>query len=335
MTRQPGNTIVRTTYLTLLLISCTFLDLSALHAQEVLPDNGKGISLGRDQVQRLMVGIKIKAGGPCTGIFATVPVPMDWPEQRVKIVDENFSAAVKKTDFRVLDNGVKQLLVSIPRLEAGEESEAILTVEISRNAIVEPADPSVFTVPKRPPRAIRKFLASSPFIESTNAKIRTLARKIVADKETAWEQVRAIYDYVREQVEYEESELKGAVATLRDGKGDCEAMTSLFIALCRAAKIPARMVWVTDHSYPEFYLVDDEGQGHWFPCQVAGAEAFGSMPETRPILQKGDNYKVPETKARRRYVATQMKARAVRGRKPTITVITDFVPIDETLPDEG
>lgn len=317
----------------LILFGCALMSSVNVHAQEVLPDNGKGISLGREQVQRLMVGVKVKAGGPCRGVFATVPVPMEWPEQQVQIVDESFSPAVKKVDYRILDKGVKQLLVTIPMLNAGEETEAILTVEIRRQAIVEPTDPSVFSIPKQPHRSIRKFLAASPFIESRNAKIRTLAKKLIADKETAWDQVRAIYDYVRDHVEYQESELKGAVATLRDEQGDCEAMTSLFIALCRAAKIPARMVWVTDHSYPEFYLVDDEGQGHWIPCQIAGAEAFGSMPETRPILQKGDSFKVPETKARRRYVATQLKAKAVRGTKPTVTVITDFVPMDAPVGD--
>ncbi|MCP4194568.1 MAG: transglutaminase domain-containing protein [Planctomycetaceae bacterium] len=314
---------------TLGFICCLFILLAKpLAAEETLPDNGKGIRLGREQVQRLMVGVKVKAGGPCRGVFATVPMPMDWPEQQAKIVDENFSPAVKKVDYRVLDGGVKQLLITIPRLEAGETTEATLTVEVRRKAIVEPEDPSVFTIPTQANRSIRKYLAGSPFIESRNTKIRALARKLVADQETAWDKVRAIYDHVRDEIKYEESELKGAAATLRDGQGDCEAMTSLFIALCRAAKIPARMVWVTDHSYPEFYLLDDEGQGHWIPCQIAGAEAFGSMPETRPILQKGDNFKVPETKARRRYVATQLKAGAVRGKKPTVTVITDFVPID-------
>ena len=144
----------------------------SLAAVETLPDNGKGISLGREQVQRLMVGLKIKAGGPCRGVIATVPVPMDWPEQEVKIVDESFSSAVKKVDYRVLDGGVKQLLVTIPRLEAGEATEALLTVEIRRHAIVEPKDPSVFTIPTQPDRTIRKFLAGSPFIESRNAKIR-------------------------------------------------------------------------------------------------------------------------------------------------------------------
>ncbi len=312
-----------------------FLALSALCVappisavgQEVTLENSNGILLGREQVQRLKVGVRVKAGGPCRGIVATVPVPMDWPEQQVKIVDETFSRQVKNVSYRTLNNGVKQMVAQIPRLAAGDEAEAILVVEIRRREIVQPDATDQFTVPKRPDREIRSFLAASPFIESRHAKIRSLSRTIVKDQTTAWEQVEAIYDYVRENVEYQESELKGAVRTLADGQGDCEAMTSLFIALCRASKIPSRMVWVTDHSYPEFYLVDEEENGHWFPCQVAGSRAFGSMPETRPILQKGDNFKVPETKARRRYVAIQLKASAVRGKKPTVTEITEFVPL--------
>ena len=39
----------------------------------------------------------------------------------------------------------------------------------------------------------------------------------------------------------------------------------------------------------EFYLLDSEGQGHWFPCQSAGTPSFGTMPDLRPILQRGDN----------------------------------------------
>jgi hypothetical protein len=49
------------------------------------------------------------------------------------------------------------------------------------------------------------------------------------------------------------------------------------------------------------------------------------MPETRPILQKGDNFAIPETRERRRYVATQLKAAAVRGGEPKITEILQYV----------
>jgi hypothetical protein len=49
------------------------------------------------------------------------------------------------------------------------------------------------------------------------------------------------------------------------------------------------------------------------------------MPETRPILQKGDNFLIPETRERRHYVATQLKANSVRGGEPRITEVLEFV----------
>ena len=52
------------------------------------------------------------------------------------------------------------------------------------------------------------------------------------------------------------------------------------------------------------------GSGHWYPCQAAGAERqFGSMVEDRPILQKGDNFKVPEERGPQRYVKQFLTAK--------------------------
>ncbi len=314
--------------LVLLAFSLGNITASTGQAQDPLTPETAGIQLGAEQLHRLKVGVKVRARGPCRGIVATVPVPMDWPEQEVRIADEEFSPTIRDVTYRVLDEGVKQMVVTIPRLDANEQADALLTVEVRRKPILPPPNPEIFEIPSRPDRSIRLFLAESPFIESRNSRIRSLARTIIEDKTSAWEQVEAIYDYVRENVQYRESELKGAVQTLREGIGDCEAMTSLFIALCRANKIPARMVWVTDHSYPEFYLIDDQQQGHWLPCQVSGARAFGEMPETRVILQKGDRFRIPETKELRRYVAVHLKAAAVRGATPIVSEVMEFVAAD-------
>jgi hypothetical protein len=85
-------------------------------------------------------------------------------------------------------------------------------------------------------------------------------------------------------------------------------MTALFIAICRARGIPARAVWIPQHTYPEFYLEDGQGNGHWFPCQVAGPYEFGGMTEAFPILQKGDNFKIPGLPRARRFVQPTLSA---------------------------
>jgi len=314
---------VRTMALSLFLACCLPLVIvSVVAAQFDLPDEKK--SAGREATHRLQIGCKVLArGGPCAGLVVSCPVPMDWPEQQVKIIDEKTTPNVKRISYRTLGGTAKQLLISIPRLASGEKAQALVTFEITRQYVIEPTDTASLAIPKKVDRAMRKYLAPSPFIESLHTQIRRLSRETIKGREGDWAKVEALYDITREKVEYKNGELKGAIRALRDGTGDCEEMTSLFVALCRAGKIPARMVWVDGHCYPEFYLTDKQKKGRWYPCQAAGTRAFGSMPEHRAILQKGDNFRDPDRpKERLRYVNDFAKGKAIRGGgKPRIKFI--------------
>jgi hypothetical protein len=299
--------------------------MSAAWAQFDSVPSERGIRLDKQLKQRYQVGVIVRAqGGPVRGLFGTVPVPTDWPEQEVRIVDEEITRNVQRVTYRTLEGGVKQMLFTIPILQNGETAKALVTFEVLRSSTLAPADTSVFVLPAKPERDVLKFLGPSPYIESRDAKIRALARELLAGKENepAWSQVETMYDWVREHVEYRNGKLKGALAALRDGNGDCEELTSLFIALCRANNIPARTVWVPDHCYPEFYLQDKEGKSHWIPCQAAGTRDFGGMPDHRPILQKGDNFKVPEKSEPQRYVAEFLRGSAsAPGAQPVVEFV--------------
>jgi len=324
---MPMPTLRRSFLLPLVCLAFLFLPLAA-RAQFVTEEPGEGVRLADDQtVTRYKAGIKIRAvGGPCRGLYATVPVPTDWPEQEVRVVEDEVSEHVRRVRDRVLDSGVKQLLIEIPYLAAGEEAEAVYVFEVKRRAIKAPLDPSIFSIPRRTTRDLVQYMGNSPYIESTHPQIRSLARQAIADKESDWEKVEAIYDTAREEVEYVNGPLKGALRALRDGTGDCEELTSLFIAMCRACKIPARTVWIPGHCYAEFYLVDEEGEGHWFPCQVAGTRAFGEMIEPKPVMQKGDNFRVPEKKDRQRYAAEFLRGVPVPGGgQPKVQFIREMV----------
>jgi hypothetical protein len=258
----------------------------------------KGSRLGESSTHRMRFGVIVTAdSGPCKGIFATAPIPVGWPEQQVKIVDEEFSPFVKRVSYRVLSGTVRQMLVTIPFLPARESAEAVVTVEMTRSTLLPPEDTSIYVIPesKKLDPQTRLYLGASKGIDSRSKKIRDLAREITKDKSGAWERAEALYDWVGENIEYRKAHpFKGSLQALADKHGDCEELSALFIALCRASDIPARTVWVPDHCYAEFYLHDDEGKGHWFPCQNAGTRSFGGIPETRPILQKGDNFKDPD-----------------------------------------
>lgn len=60
-------------------------------------------------------------------------------------------------------------------------------------------------------------------------------------------------------------------------------------------------------------MQDEQEQGHWIPCQAAGEYCFGAMREARPILQKGDKFKVPGNKKPQRYVQPMLTAKDATG----------------------
>nr|MCU0982344.1 transglutaminase-like domain-containing protein [Pirellulaceae bacterium] len=197
--------------------------------------------------------------------------------------------------------------------------------------VAEPDDTVCWSLPGRVAAELRPYLGVSPSIETTHVEIKRLAGEIAQDAPTDWGKVKAIYDWVRANVRYEfDEELRGALTALRAGHGDCEELTSLFIALCRANGVPARSVWIPGHCYPEFYLQTPDGRGRWFPCQAAGAEEFGSMHEARPILQKGDNFRVPGEAAARRYVAEIFRAQNAVA-NPRVEWVRQ--PLGDTLGD--
>lgn len=309
---------------TLLLLLALCLAPSASAADK---DSLVAPKLGDSVTTKWRFGVIVKApSGAVTGIVATTPVPTDWPEQSAKIVEEESSPLVKKVSYRMLDGGVKQMVISIPRLAAGEEASATVVFEVTKSEILPPDEVGGLVIPAKLPRELAKFILPSPYIESTDPKIKSLAPGIIKDQTADWEKTEAIFDYVRDNVKYEfAKEIKPAIAALKDGKGDCEELSSLFIAFCRANKIPARAVWVPDHCYPEFYLQDAQGRGQWFPCQAAGAgHDFGTMKEARPILQKGDNFRVPEEKQPQRYVKQFLKAANAEA-NPEVTFILERV----------
>ena len=285
----------------------------------------EGARAGPAETTRWRCGMIVQAvGGPCVGLVGYVPVPVDWPEQQVTVLDEEISRSAR-VSYTMVDGTVRVMVVRIPRLAAGQTARALVTFEVARRAILAPADTDRYVLPdlRKLHVATRRYLGESPKIESNHRKIEALAREIGADEARAWARVEAIYDWVRDNVEYKNGPLKGALAALQDGVGDCEELTSLFIAICRAADIPARTVWVPGHCYPEFYLEDEKGEGHWFPCQAAGTRAFGEMPETRPILQKGDSFRPPwNRRARMRYLAEHLEG---AGGRPRVRFVRETV----------
>ncbi len=95
--------------------------------------------------------------------------------------------------------------------------------------------------------------------------IQALAGSLTSEGLTVYENVKSIYDYLRDNLDYEAipgSEPKQCLRTLADRTGDCDDQSILFVSLLRAAGIPA---WLA------FGMLHDQGTGEW------GAHAWAEV----------------------------------------------------------
>lgn len=260
-------------------------------------------------------GLRIEATGPTSDITATCPVPVGWPEQDIRELEQIKTANVSRMGFDEQPQDVRLLVIKVNQLNGGDVAEAKVRVRVSKKTILAPDVWQGLTIPEKPKGKLKPYLQASPYIETGNKEVKDFAESIVLEKSLpAWQQVESIYDQVRERIVYEfDPTIRSCMDAIDRGKGDCEEMSSLFIAVCRLKGIPARAVWIPEHTYPEFYLEDEAGTGYWFPCQLAGTRQFGGMIEARPVLQKGDKFKVAGNSQPVRYVMPTLIARTAQS----------------------
>jgi transglutaminase-like putative cysteine protease len=109
-----------------------------------------------------------------------------------------------------------------------------------------------------------QYLQSEKFIEKDDPMIQQAAAGITGPDELSI--VKAIYDYVIDNMTYDGStrDTLGAAAAIRGKRGDCSEYASLFVALCRAKGIPAKMAvgytmpWYVSckHAWAQVYFND-------------------------------------------------------------------------------
>ncbi|HQQ04531.1 MAG TPA: transglutaminase family protein [Kiritimatiellia bacterium] len=122
-----------------------------------------------------------------------------------------------------------ELVTSRQRVVSSGPEGAVL--EISRVPLSDDAVPD----PAR-------YLSATPFVQSDHRDILARAGQITGGLESKQEMARAVCDWVYGYLEKNPSaSLPSAIEVLRVGAGDCNEHTYLFVALARAAGIPARI----------------------------------------------------------------------------------------------
>jgi transglutaminase-like putative cysteine protease len=141
---------------------------------------------------------------------------------------------------------------------------------------------------------LAEFLKQEKYIEKDDQRIQQAAKGIEGRADL--EKVLNIYDYVTDNMEYTTVNKKalGAVNALKRGKGDCTEYSDLFVALCRAKNIPARVItgYRVDrnatspkHNWVEVYL-QEYG---WVPFDPSNGDV-GNVPSKSRLLNTGAVY---------------------------------------------
>jgi len=139
------------------------------------------------------------------------------------------------------------------------------------------------------------YLCNRTKYRITDPAIQEIVREKTDPKQGVVETARRLHQFVCDRVQYQmDDQWDDAVTVLKRGTGSCSEFTFAYIALCRAAGIPARYVGGTrqkrarasevdqwNHRWPEVYLPGDG----WVP---ADRNRFGVWPRNALILACGD-----------------------------------------------
>lgn len=122
----------------------------------------------------------------------------------------------------------------------------------------------------------RRYTQPEPLIESDDPKIVSEAQSITSSSNTTFGEISNIYNFVVSHMRYAvQDEERGALWALENKMGDCSEYSYLFVALCRAIGIPARIqagfafystteTTEDGHMWAEYYL---ENYG-WVPVDA-------------------------------------------------------------------
>ncbi|WP_428263052.1 7TM domain-containing protein [Haliangium sp.] len=150
---------------------------------------------------------------------------------------------------------------------------------------------SELSVPRRYPDSVLPQLRPEPDIQVDAPEIAATLATIGADRGPLRDRLQRIFDFTSSLPQRPFKGTTDALTALRLGEASCNGKSRLFVALARAAGIPARLVGGlileagrkrTSHQWVEVYV-----GGHWVPfCPTNGY--FAELPERYLTLYRGD-----------------------------------------------
>ncbi len=184
--------------------------------------------------------VKIYGEGSLKNLNAYIAVPEDMPQQ--KILSKTFSPK----DYSIKNDRWNQPIAVFNYKSVQSEAviQSIMEVEAEISSIRYYIFPDRCGTLADIPKDIRKlYTADGSKYMTADPYIQDLAKKIVGEEKNPYRMARKIFDYLRNTLEYKlEGGWNVAPVVLKRGSGSCSEYTLSFIALARAAGLPARYV---------------------------------------------------------------------------------------------
>lgn len=280
----------------------------------------------------LSIGIELHGQGNATQLKATTPVPSQCPEQ--KIDSEKVETKDCEAEVRDVAPYARQLVLAAGEIVAGQVISAVVHFKLTLFKQYLDYERDQFPQKQTIPSDVRHdYLGDSPGIQTRTPQVQKLLAKLKSSQDHPWDLARKIADWIRHNVRPQIQPFSGVTAALDNLRGDCAEMSAIFVALCRAAEIPARLVWVPNHNWAEFCLVDDKGKEQWIPAHTACYFWFGWTGVHELVIQKGDRIRVPEKLVNYRLLEDWMQW---KGRRPEVKYTAELTPLPaETGGDPG
>jgi hypothetical protein len=271
---------------------------------------------------RLEVGIEIRGRGNARQIQATTPLPVPCPEQQLD--DEQIQAQGCEAEIQEVGPYARQLFLAAPQIAEGQVATAVARYRLTLRKQYHGYRSDLFPAEQTAPADVRKtYLGDSPGIQTRTAEVRKLLDELRGDTKHPWDLAHKFAEWIPLNIKPQMGRYTSVTEALVHRVGDCEEMAAVFVALCRAAGIPARLVWVPNHNWAEFYLADKEGRGHWIPAHTAAYFWFGWTGVHELVLQKGDRIRVPERGGAFRLLQDWMQW---GGRRPEVRYLAKLLP---------
>jgi len=191
----------------------------------------------------------------------------------------------KAPAFQIREMGEENYggFIKLPALRAGTIFQFKTTLLFSTNNLKFPI--LNFKFNSYPRALITQYCRSTKFCETSDSELVEIAKNLLTESaDDVLKYLHKAFNFVRDNIKFREDQdhRLGARLALKEGKGDCDEFSDLFITLCRINQIPARRVIgiiLTDpqnfsfHAWTEIFV---PVYPEWVPFDVA-LDEFASI----------------------------------------------------------